>query len=75
MTALVGGGGGRPADLGASIMQLQLYNDYYTKFLSVVGWERERERWEEVMRHDTPDSLKASLEIFKWSSFMLMCAL
>jgi hypothetical protein len=38
MTALVGGGrGAGPADLGASIMQLQLYNYYYTKFLSVVG--------------------------------------
>jgi hypothetical protein len=36
MTALVGERGG-PADLGASIMQLQLYNYYYTKFLSVVG--------------------------------------
>ncbi len=55
MTALVGERGG-PADLGASIMQLQLYNYYYTKFLSVVGWERERERREEVMSHDTPDS-------------------
>lgn len=35
------GGEGGPADLGASIMQLQLYNYYYTKFLCVVGWEKE----------------------------------